>query len=106
MPRPRLPTMPAGIGTARRRRFGVGAMSRYPLFDRASLRVRPLAERQHLLRLPDFLAPLDAPPPLGDHPDLVTVAERIVAARAAGRPVVLAMGAHVLRAGVGPHLIE
>ena len=81
-------------------------MSRYQQFDRSRLSVEPLSRREHLLKIPDFLAPTDGDPPLGDHPALVAAAERIVEARSAQRARVMAMGAHVLRAGCGPHLIE
>src|SRR5262249_5522853 len=49
--------------------------------------------------------PTDAPPPLGDDPALVAVAERLQAAKRRDRARMLAMGAHVLRAGCSPHLI-
>jgi len=81
-------------------------MSRYPQFDRTQLLIEPLTQREHLLRLPDCLAPTEGPPPLGDHPALVSVAESLHAARRNQRARIVAMGAHVLRAGCGPHLIE
>jgi hypothetical protein len=81
-------------------------MSRYPQFDRTQLLIEPLTQREHLLKLPDCLAPMDGPPPLGDHPALVSVAQRLHEARRNQRARILAMGAHVLRAGCGPHLIE
>lgn len=80
-------------------------MSKYRLFDRNRLDVRPLAERQHDLRL-DCLLSLDGPPPLPDCVELATVARHIVEARANDRAVIFAMGAHVLRAGVVPHVID
>jgi hypothetical protein len=73
-------------------------------FDRGRLRLRPLAERAHDLDL-TALRPLAAPE--GAAPGEVReVAARIHAARDAGRPVILMMGAHVLRAGVQRHLID
>ncbi len=51
----------------------------------------------------DFLARL--PRFLGAR-DLLEIADRIVAARAAGRPVILAMGAHVIKVGLSPLLID
>lgn len=81
-------------------------MSRYPTFDRGRLKIEPLARREHLLKLPDFLAPTDGPPPLGNLPALVKTAARIQEAKRNGRSRIVAMGAHVLRAGCGPHLIE
>jgi hypothetical protein len=77
----------------------------YPTFDRARLRLRPLAERRHDMVL-DHLLRLDEPPPPFDDPQLALVAERIVQARQAGRPVILLMGAHVIKAGASRHVID
>jgi hypothetical protein len=73
------------------------------VFDRSRLRLRPLAERHHDLGL----AALQALGGAGPAFDGVSeIAARIRAARRAGRPVILMMGAHVLRAGVQRHLID
>jgi len=73
------------------------------LFDRQRLRLRPLAERTHDLSL-RALQPLGG---AGDIPaELRATAARILAARREGRPVILMMGAHVLRAGVQRFLID
>ena len=80
-------------------------MSRYPLFDRSALQLRPLTERRHDMTLSDVLA-VDAATPEFAHPDLRTVADRIVAARAAGRPVILGMGAHVIKQGLSRFVID
>jgi len=80
-------------------------VSRYPIFDRSRLRVLPLAERAHDLRLDRWLS-LDDPTPPFDHPDLAVVAAKLNAARESGAARVLFMGAHVLRAGVNRHLID
>jgi hypothetical protein len=55
--------------------------------------------------LADIL-PLDAAPPAFDHPALPVLGERLAAARLQRRARILMMGAHVLRAGVQPHLIN
>jgi hypothetical protein len=80
-------------------------MSRYELFDRSRLLVKPLAERTHDLHLDRWLA-LDDPTPPFEHPDLGTVAAHLTAAKASGAARILMMGAHVLRAGVNRHLID
>ena len=77
----------------------------YPTFDRSRLRVRPLGERAHDMSLAD-VRPLDATPPPLDSSDLATVAERVVAARRAGRPVILAIGAHVLKVGMSRYVVD
>ena len=79
--------------------------SKYPLFDRSRLRLRPLSERVHDLHLEHWLALEDAPLPY-DNPQLDDVAERMVAARRGGAARILMMGAHVLRAGVNRQIID
>jgi len=77
----------------------------YPAFDRSRLRLKPLAERVHDMSLTDVL-PLGAAPPPFDHPDLPLVAERVAAARRSGRPVILMMGAHVIKVGLSRFVID
>jgi hypothetical protein len=77
-------------------------MSRYPLFDRSRLEIKPLAERTHDLSLSNWLALGDPTPPF-EHPDLAAIAARLRAAQGAR---ILMMGAHVLRAGVSRHIID
>lgn len=77
----------------------------FPRFDRSKLRLKPLREREHDLSLESFYR-LDDPIPPFNHPDLPTVADRIVAARRKGAPVLMLMGAHVIRAGVSRYLID
>ena len=54
--------------------------SKYPVFDRSRLLVKPLAERAHDLHLDRWLA-LDEAPPAFEHPQLAELAARLVAAR-------------------------
>ena len=77
----------------------------YPLFDRSRLRLKPLAERVHDMQLAEVL-PLDAPVPPFDDPALPQIAERIIRARAAGAPVILLMGAHVIKVGLSRFVID
>jgi hypothetical protein len=77
----------------------------FPQFDRSRLRVQPLSNRRHDLTLADIL-PLDASAPTVDHPALSILGERLAGAKREGRARILMMGAHVLRAGVQPHLID
>src|SRR5690242_3954947 len=79
--------------------------SKYPLFDRSRLRVKPLAERVHDLHLGHWMA-LGDPAPEFQHADLPKIAERLKSARAANAARVLLMGAHVIRAGVNRHIID
>jgi hypothetical protein len=79
--------------------------SKYQVFDRSRLVLRPLAERAHDLRLDHWLG-LDDPAPEFAHPQLAELARRLAAARRAGAARILMMGAHVVRAGVSRHLID
>jgi hypothetical protein len=80
-------------------------MTRYPLFDRSRLLIKPLAERTNDLQLTRWLS-LDDETPAFAHPDLATVAERLQQARKRGAARILMMGAHVLRGGVNRHIID
>jgi hypothetical protein len=80
-------------------------MSRYPLFDRTTIELRELNERQNLVCLTDLPRP-GSELPAFTHPDLPALAEAIVAARHAGRPVMLMMGAHVIKQGMSRFLID
>ena len=79
--------------------------SKYPQFDRDKLRISPLSQREHLVKLSDLLAPGQAPLPF-DHPDLPTVAEAILTARKKKASVVLLMGAHVIKQGLSRYVID
>jgi hypothetical protein len=79
--------------------------SKYAVFDRSRLVVKPLAERAHDLHLDRWLA-LDAPVPPYSHPRLSQVARLLIEAKRNGTARILMMGAHVLRAGVNRHIID
>lgn len=79
--------------------------SKYEIFNRSRLVVKPLAERVHDLQLNHWLT-LDDDVPLFDHPALTLLASRMIQARANGTARILMMGAHVLRAGVSRHIID
>ncbi len=84
--------------------IGESAGMPYPQFDRSRLVLLPLAERRHDMDLGHVL-PLDTPVICND-PQIAVIARRMVVARHAGRPVVLLMGAHVIKAGVSRHVID
>ncbi len=77
----------------------------YPQFDRSQLKLRPLAERVHDMSLSHLLSP-DDPAPVVPDPALPELAERIARARRAGRPVILLMGAHVIKQGLSRLVID
>ena len=69
------------------------------------LRIQPLAERTSDLNAARWLQLDEIAAPFS-HPDLSTVAARIVAAHQRGAARILMMGAHVLRAGVNRQIID
>ncbi|NLD73266.1 MAG: hypothetical protein GX649_11185 [Chloroflexi bacterium] len=77
----------------------------FPTFDRSRLRLRPLAERDHDVHLPD-LARLEDPLPPYDGADIPEIGRRIVAARRAGNAVIWMMGAHVIKLGLARYVID
>lgn len=74
-------------------------------FDRSRLILRPLAERVHDLDRSVLLSP-DNLTATFQHPALPILAEKILQARRAGSAVIAFIGAHVLRKGNGPLLID
>ena len=80
-------------------------MSRYPQFDRSRIELRNLRERGH-----DMLAanvwPLDKPIAPYEHPEFGQLIAAIHSARAAGKPVILMMGAHPIKLGLSRFLID
>ena len=74
-------------------------------FDRSQLKLKPLADRIHDMKV-DYMLDPAAPVPPVDDPALPVLAERIVAARRAGRPVVLLMGAHIIKQGLSRMVID
>ncbi len=79
--------------------------SKYEMFDISRVRLESIARREHLTRLADLLAPGEAPEPF-NHPALGVLAERMLAARAAGSAVVMMMGAHVIKEGLSRYVID
>lgn len=77
----------------------------FPQFDRSKLKLKPLSERIHDLTIDSFYHLEDIIPPF-DHPALDIIAERVVQARRSGAPVLMLMGAHVIRAGVSRFIID
>ncbi|HUG94159.1 MAG TPA: hypothetical protein VML55_25245 [Planctomycetaceae bacterium] len=78
----------------------------FPQFNRDQLRILPLGERVHDLELHGILKTPGGPRVPFEHPALPVLAERVVAASRGGRAVLFCCGAHVLRAGNAPLLID
>ncbi len=77
----------------------------YPRFDRSQLRIKPLSERQHLIRVAD-LPDLGAPIEKLEDPAFSQIASRIGQAKRSRASVILMMGAHLLRSGASRYLID
>ena len=78
-------------------------MPKFKAFNRTELNIPGLEEHEHDLDL-SVMLPLEAVPVMDD--SLLTVAKRIHQAKKNGSPIILMMGAHVLRAGVQRYLID
>ncbi|MFC1543130.1 hypothetical protein ACFL4K_01165 [Candidatus Neomarinimicrobiota bacterium] len=82
----------------------MGAAMPFEQFDPNTLRLRPLNERQHDMDLSRLIYP-DGPREPFYHEALPILAKRITAA-AKGRSIIFTCGAHVLRQGNAPLLID
>jgi hypothetical protein len=82
--------------------------ARHPRFDRERLEILPVGSRESKFRVEDIAVDPDGdagdPGALGERLDLL--ADRVVAARRAGRPVVICHGAHLIKNGLGTLLIR
>ncbi|HPT78914.1 MAG TPA: hypothetical protein PK830_07420 [Candidatus Atribacteria bacterium] len=63
-------------------------------------------ERHNLVTIDNMQRPGADPVPEFDNPEFDELVERIAAARGQGRPVVLFMGAHVIKCGLSRYIIE
>lgn len=72
-------------------------------FDKSKLTVLPLGERDHDLNM-SVIRPLE--PTTEIAPGIRATAERMKKARGAGASMVMMMGAHVIRSGVQPYIID
>jgi len=79
--------------------------SKYELFDRSRLLIKPLGERAHDMQL-DYVLGLDDPAPDYSHAQLPEVARRMIAAQNKGAARILMMGAHVIKMGMSRYVID
>jgi hypothetical protein len=84
---------------------------RYTAFDATRIRTYPLSTRSNKVKLSDLVfghdlaaRDFDVPEPVQD--DIRTVAQAMATARRAGKPVILFTGAHLIKNGLGPLLVE
>lgn len=76
-----------------------------PLFEPATLDIKPLSERKHDLDL-SIIIPLDATRTSNIAKGILAVAKRIINAKANNNAIILMIGAHVIRSGVQNYLID
>ena len=79
------------------------------IFDREQIKTRPLSQRENKLTLQrDLIDPARYVPKLSVQAETAAraAAEEIRRARSAGRPVILAFGAHCIKNGLAPTLIS
>jgi len=90
-------------------------MSSHPQFDLSRLSTKPLADRRNKVGIADLMAlPLPAPreeaekqlPDIPNSRDLVTFGRRVRLAGDKGLPVIWMMGAHVIKVGCSPLVID
>lgn len=74
-------------------------------FDRSKLKLKPLSERIHDVDLSVMVYP-DSKLSDFNHPTIHLLADRIIKAREQGASVIMMMGAHVIRSGAAPLLID
>ena len=77
----------------------------YPIFDRSRLSLKSLSEREHDLTREVIINLGDSLPDYQNH-RLEILAERIIQAKNNGATIMIMMGAHVIRSGVNPFLID
>ncbi len=77
----------------------------YESIDLTQVTTYPLPQRPNLVDLENLVHP-DQPAPPFDNPELQEVIGRIIEARQAGRPVIWMIGAHVVKRGLAPLLID
>lgn len=77
----------------------------YPQFDRSKLKLLPLTERVHDMHMDEMIDP-NAPATGYHHDTVALLSRRVKVARDAGKPVILMMGAHVIKTGLSRVLIK
>lgn len=77
----------------------------YPSINLKQVKTYPIAQRHNLVKLNDLIHPDNTIPPF-ENIEMDKVVDAVVNARQNGRPVIWMMGAHVIKCGLGPLLID
>ena len=80
-------------------------MTRYPTFDLSQIELENLSERQNQVGLSDCPRPGETTAEY-DHPEFGDLCRAIVTARRNDRPVILMIGAHVVKQGMSRFVID
>lgn len=75
------------------------------MLDFNKIKTYPISRRKNLVKLKDLIDP-ESPSPAFECPELEEIARTIVNARKSERLVLWMMGAHVIKCGLGPVLID
>jgi hypothetical protein len=89
---------------------------KYPILNKKNLKTIPIKDRKSLVDVKDFGKPVPPESVLGDFleslpkflaaRDLVEFIDRVKTARAKGKPIVLGLGAHPVKVGLNPIIID
>ncbi|HOT36139.1 MAG TPA: hypothetical protein PLT86_05700, partial [Candidatus Latescibacteria bacterium] len=81
---------------------------KYPYFPYEKISTYPIKNRKNKVRQEDLYFPdrVMAMTPEFSHPELGNIADTIVKARDKGYPVIWLMGAHPVKAGMSPLIID
>jgi len=77
----------------------------YPSVDLTKVKTYPLVKRENRVALEDLIFPT-TPYEQFENPELPEVSSRIAKARKNGKPVILMIGAHVIKRGLAPLVID
>ena len=77
----------------------------YPAVDLTQIKTYALVKRENRVALKDLIFPT-TPCPAFENPELTEVSDRIASARRSGRPVICMFGAHVIKRGLAPLVID
>lgn len=79
--------------------------SKYEIFDRTKLKIKPASERQHDFRAENVID-LETETPAFEHEDMSKLGDRLQKAKNRKAARILILGTHVFRAGINSHLID
>ncbi len=79
---------------------------KYKELDFGKIRTYPVADRHNLVRIDNLFEPDTHESELWEDPDFAHVCENIRKARKDGRPVIMSLGAHVIKNRLSRYLIE